>query len=123
MRIAAIRDGHLMDYALWRPGSPDGVGDVYRGRVTGVVPAMAGAFVAVPGGSSGRSDATEGFLPDSEGAKGLTEGALVTVRITRAAQGGKGPRLSARVNTRSGDNLTRFGDRGVADALAAGIHR
>jgi hypothetical protein len=48
---------------------------------------MAGAFVAL-------ADA-EGFLPDSEGAKGLTAGTLLTVRVTRAAQGSKGPRLTA----------------------------
>jgi Ribonuclease G/E len=89
VRVAVMVDGILSDYALWRPGSPDGVGDVFSGRVTAIVPAMAGAFVALASG------VPEGFLPDSAGAKGLTEGALVTVRITRAAQGGKGPRLSA----------------------------
>jgi hypothetical protein len=68
------------------------VGDIHRGRVTAIVPAMAGAFVALAG-----SGQAEGFLPDSEAAKGLTEGAIITVRITRAAQAGKGPRLSARV--------------------------
>jgi hypothetical protein len=46
---------------------------------------MAGAFVALPG--------AEGFLPDTEG-PGLIEGALVKVRVTRSAQGGKGPRLA-----------------------------
>ncbi len=48
---------------------------------------MAGAFVAL-------ADA-EGFLPDSEGAKRLTAGTILTVRVTRAAQGSKGPRLAA----------------------------
>ena len=89
-RIAVVRDNHLTDYALWRPGAPDGVGDVHRGRVVAAVPAMAGAFVAL-------TDA-EGFLPDSEGAKGLTAGTMLTVRVTRAAQASKGPRLTARVN-------------------------
>ena len=98
VRIAAMADGFMVDYALWRPGSPDGVGDVYRGRVTAIVPSMAGAFVALAGGHHGTAmgDA-EGFLPDSEGAKGLIEGTIVTVKVTRAAMGGKGPRLSARV--------------------------
>jgi hypothetical protein len=50
---------------------------------------MAGAFVALS------SDLPDGFLPDSAGAEGLTEGTIVTVRITRATQGGKGPRLTA----------------------------
>jgi Ribonuclease G/E len=97
VRVVTMADGVPLDYALWRPGSPDGVGDVYRGRITAIVPAMAGAFVTLAGGTSGRSDGAEGFLPDSTGAKGLTEGAIVLVRITRTAQGGKGPRLSARV--------------------------
>ena len=34
VRVAAIADRALIDYALWRPGTPDGVGDVYRARVT-----------------------------------------------------------------------------------------
>ena len=89
VRVAAVRDGKLVDYAIWRPGMPDGVGDLYRGRVVSRVPAMAGAFVALHG--------AEGFLPDTDGAAGLSEGVVVGVRVTRAAQGGKGPRLSARL--------------------------
>lgn len=87
--VAVILDNKLLDYALWRPGAPDGVGDIQEGRVTAVVPAMAGAFVALPN--------AEGFLPDTEGAKGLTVGQTLLVRITRSPQGGKGPRLSARL--------------------------
>ena len=89
VRVAVVRDAALLDYAIWRPGAPDGIGDLYRGRVTARVPAMAGAFVTL--------DGAEGFLPDSEGAAGLTEGDVLPVRITRAAQGGKGPRLTARL--------------------------
>jgi Ribonuclease G/E len=89
LRVAAVRDGNLLDYAIWRPGNPDKVGDLYRGRVTARIPAMAGAFVAF--------DGTNGFLPDSECAAGLTEGDVVVVRVSRSAQGGKGPRLTARL--------------------------
>jgi len=89
-QVAVVRDNRLLDYALWRPGAPDGVGDLHIGRVIAAVPAMAGAFVAL-------ADA-EGILPDSEGAKGLTAGTVLTVRITRAAQGNKGPRLTTRVD-------------------------
>ena len=90
MRVAAVRDGELLDYAIDRPGAPDGVGDIYRGRVRARAPALGGVFVALPG-------AADGFLPDTEGGKGLTEGAVLSVCVTRAAQGGKGPRLSARL--------------------------
>jgi len=84
-----MRGQKLLDYAIWRPGRPDGVGDIHRGRISAAMPSMAGAFVALVDG--------DGFLPDSEGAKGLTEGTILPVRVVRAAQGGKGPRLSAKL--------------------------
>ena len=90
VRVAAARDDDLLDYAIGRPGAPDGVGDVYRGRVTARAPALGGVFVALAG-------TTDGFLPDTEGGKGLAQGTVLGVRITRSAQGGKGPRLTARL--------------------------
>jgi Ribonuclease G/E len=87
VRVAVVRDGVLDDYAVWRPGRPDGVGDVHRGRISAQVPAVAGAFVALAGEG-------EGFLPDTSGAAGLGVGDAVLVRVVRAAQGGKGPRLA-----------------------------
>jgi Ribonuclease G/E len=89
IRVAVTENDRLVDYAIWRPGAPDGVGDVHRGRIIALVPAMAGAFVAIAG--------DEGFLPDSDGAAGRTEGDILVVRVIRAPQGGKGPRLSGRV--------------------------
>ena len=88
-RVAVVEDDVLIEYALDRPGMPDGVGDLHRARIGTVAPAMAGAFAVL-------TDA-EGFLPDSEGAKGRSEGETVGVRVIRAAQGGKGPRLTARL--------------------------
>ncbi len=90
VQVAAISGGELIDYALWRPGWPDGVGDLHRGRITAQVPAMAGRFVGLTEG--------EGFLPDTAGGDGLSEGTVLGVRIIRAAQGGKGPRLTARLS-------------------------
>ncbi len=87
IRLAVTEGGTLAEYALWRPGAPDGLGDVHWGRIGAVVPAMAGAFVALAG-------LADGFLPDSEGAAGRTEGEMLAVRVTRTAQGGKGPRLA-----------------------------
>ena len=82
VRVAVVRDEMLMDYGIWRPGAPDGVGDVYRGRVIAKVPAMAGTFVAV-------GDA-EGFLPDSDGGAGLSDGDGVTVRDHAGRTGRQG---------------------------------
>lgn len=89
IRCAVVDGGVLEEYAIWRPGRPDGVGDIYRARVAARVPALGGAFLELPEGT--------GFLPDNEGAAEATEGAVLTVRVVRAAQGGKGPRLSARL--------------------------
>ncbi len=88
IRVAAVQDGALVDYAVWRPCRSDGVGDVHRGRVSATTPAMAGVFVALAGGD-------EGFLPDTAGGAGHGVGDSVVVRVARAAQGGKGPRLQA----------------------------
>ncbi len=85
--MAVLRGEWLEEFAVWRPGLPDGVGDVHRGRVIARVPAMGGAFVALVG--------AEGFLPDTSGAAALGVGDAVVVRVVRAAQGGKGPRLAA----------------------------
>jgi Ribonuclease G/E len=90
VRVAALRNDDLLDYAIWRPGAPDGVGDLHRGRVTARAAALGGAFVAMYG--------ADGFLPDTEGGKTVSEGAVLGVRVIRAAQGGKGPRLSARLS-------------------------
>jgi len=86
-RIALLNGDILTEYALWKLESPDGVGDVYTARITARAPAMAGSFLDLGGET--------GFLPDSAGAANLTEGSYLTVRVTRAAQSGKGPRLSA----------------------------
>jgi len=87
IRVAVVEDGVMLDYAIWRPGRPDGLGDVHRGRVSAVMPGLAGVFVAL--------DGADGFLPDSAGGAKRGVGDMLAVRVTRAAQGGKGPRLAA----------------------------
>jgi Ribonuclease G/E len=86
-RVALLNRDVLTEFFLWNLGSPDGIGDIYTARIAARMPAMAGSFVDLGGGQTG-------FLPDSAGAKTLTEGAYLTVRVTRAAQGGKGVRLA-----------------------------
>jgi Ribonuclease G/E len=99
VRVAVLRDDDLLDYAIWRPGAPDGVGDLHRGRITARAPALGGAFVAL--------DGADGFLPDTEGGKAASEGTILGVRVTRAAQGGKGPRLSAHLSAEEQEAVGR----------------
>jgi Ribonuclease G/E len=98
VRTVLLLDGTLAEAWVERPARPDGVGDLLRGRVAAVAPPLSGAFVALPGGVTG-------FLPESETppprrpiAQAVNEGMVLALRVTRAAQGGKGPRVSARLN-------------------------
>jgi Ribonuclease G/E len=98
IRTALLRDGSLVEAWVERPAHPDGVGDLQRGRIAAVAPAMSGAFVAL-------ADGQTGFLPESEAsdartpiAQAVNEGMVLPLRITRAAQGGKGPRVTMRLS-------------------------
>jgi ribonuclease G len=88
IRVAAIDASGLVDYALWRPGNPDGVGDLYRGRITARMPALGGAFVTL--------GTAEGFLPERDGGD-ANPGTVLGVQVVRSAQGGKGVRLTGRL--------------------------
>lgn len=93
-RIALLEHGRPAEFRIHRPHSPDGVGDLLLVRILTHAAPLAGSFCALPDGATG-------FLPDSE-AKHLeksarSEGMLLPMRITRAAQGAKGPRLTAKV--------------------------
>lgn len=97
LRTALLQDGVVVEAWIERPARPDGVGDLHRGRISALAPAMAGAFVALAGGETG-------FLPEGEAGEArrpisaaVQEGLILPLRVTRAAQGGKGPRVSARV--------------------------
>lgn len=86
VRVARLTGDELIDFCLWNRAAPDGVGDIYHGRVLAVMPAMAGSFIELGG--------IEGFLPNNAGRAKLSVGDLIAVRVTRAAQGGKGVRLA-----------------------------
>jgi Ribonuclease G/E len=95
VRTALLLGGRLTEAWVERPARPDGVGDLHRGRVVAISAAMSGAFVALPGNETG-------FLPESTASaprqpikQAVQEGQILGLRVTRAAQAGKGPRLSA----------------------------
>jgi ribonuclease G len=87
-RVALLKSDRLTEYSLWYFGLPGDIGDIFSGRIIAGVPAMAGSFVDL--------GTATGFLPDSAGAAGLTEGSYLAAELTRCAQSGKGPRLAAR---------------------------
>ena len=91
IRLAVTENNTLVDFALWRPAAPDGVGNIYSGCVTAIFPSMGGAFVHI-------RQHIVGFLPLPKGSPPLSEGQRITTQITRAAQKGKGVRL-ALINT------------------------
>ncbi len=98
VRVALLRGDALEEAWIERPARPDGVGDLHRGRVGAIAPAMAGAFVLLAGDETG-------FLPEAEAGpdrqpirRVVNEGQVLAIRVIRAAQGGKGPRVSARLS-------------------------
>ena len=91
IRAAALVEGQLHDLIIQRADRPNRLGDLYLGRVTKVDRAQEAAFVEI-----GLPQA--GFLPLSEGpGRRLSEGDSVVVRVLRESAGGKGVRLTARI--------------------------
>lgn len=92
-RLALLADETLIDLAIDlavdRAQRAAAVGDLYRGRVGKIDRDLQAAFVELGG-------PRPGFLPLNEAPAGLSEGARLVVRVTRAGAGGKGPRLTAR---------------------------
>ncbi|ONG46613.1 ribonuclease [Pseudoroseomonas deserti] len=110
-RRVALRRGDTLDAAfVERPHRPEGLGDLHVARVAARAPAMGGVFLALTGGETG-------FLPDSEGGKGRGEGDWLRAAVTRAAQGGKGPRLAARPSPEAVTGPVRLLSRGPEAAL------
>ncbi len=94
VRIALLQGDVLAEFYLWNLTAPDGLGDLYTGRVDAVMPALAGRFVTLGSDLSG-------FLPDSAGGKNLFIGTYAAFRVTRSPQGDKGPRLELTTESHS----------------------
>lgn len=103
-RLVGLAGEQVVAFAIERPRHPDRVGEVHLARVVSVAPGLAGAFVAL-------GDGVQAFLPAEEAEPAredgapvrpigtlLREGQAVAVRVTRAAMGGKGPRVTARLD-------------------------
>lgn len=102
-RLVGLAGEQVVACGIERPRHPDRVGEVHLARVTAIVPGLAGAFVLLGGG-------VQAFLPEEEAEPDrkdgekvrpigttLREGQAIAVRVARAAMGGKGPRVTARL--------------------------
>jgi Ribonuclease G/E len=102
-RLVGLAGEAVVAFAIERPRHPDRLGEVHLARVVSVVPGLAGAFVILADGAQAFLPAEEADPERAEGAPArpigrlVREGQAVAVRVMRAAMGGKGPRVSARI--------------------------
>lgn len=90
-RAAAFSDNEIVRLVFAGQSMAPRPGDIFVGRITRTAPAMGAAFVDLGYGRDGllmAADATKGRLPP--------EGSAAVVRVLRAAEPGKGPKLSQR---------------------------
>jgi Ribonuclease G/E len=88
-RLAVMADGALVAAEVHRTGAPDRVDEIHLARIGPRATGASGWFVHLAD--------TQAFLPQSEvppARRNLAEGAAIVVRISRAAMGGKGVRVS-----------------------------
>src|SRR5215472_10106279 len=86
---AWVRDGRVVEFHPDRDSRESGVGDIHIGRVVNVDRRVNAAFIDI-------GETESGFLPLSEAAEPLVEGASMLVQVERERRSGKGPRLSGR---------------------------
>jgi Ribonuclease G/E len=112
-RLVGLAGERVVAFAIERLGHPDRVGEVHLARVASVVPGLAGAFVALADGVTAFLPAEEADPAREDGAAMrpigtlLREGEAVVVRVVRAAMGGKGLRVTARVEPAMRDAASR----------------
>ena len=88
-RMGMVEDGRLRDYAVERRSADNLVGNVYRGRVSNVVPGIQAAFVDLNTGKNG-------FLTLKKDEK-VTEGQMILVQVVKDARGSKGPAITRNI--------------------------
>lgn len=112
-RLVGLAGERVVAFAIERLGHPDRVGEVHLARVASVVPGLAGAFVVLADGVTAFLPAEEADPAREDGAAMrpigtlLREGEAVVVRVVRAAMGGKGLRVTARVEPAMRDAASR----------------
>jgi ribonuclease G len=108
-RIAVLDDNKLVELLVEQPGRQLFVGDIYKGRVSNVIPGLQAAFVDLGIGKTGYLHKSELISytnsPLSEAEKQrisiselITEGSEVIVQIVKESFGSKGPKITENVS-------------------------
>lgn len=111
-RVALLESGELVEIYIERPGSERMVGNIYRGKVSSVLPGMQAAFIDIgheknaflyAGDIVARKEYNEDeedAVQDTKGQKIntlLKAGQELTVQVVKEAIGTKGPRVTTNI--------------------------
>ncbi|MCU0666135.1 MAG: Rne/Rng family ribonuclease [Candidatus Omnitrophica bacterium] len=103
-RVAIVADGQLEEYYMERPGDKTIVGNIYKGVIDAVVPAVGAAFVDIGLPKKGflyLSEINEAFEFSDNNSfkqqKQIKKGQEVLVQVVKESFGTKGPRLSCHI--------------------------
>jgi ribonuclease G len=102
-RVAIVNDGRLEEFYIERPQDKTIVGNIYKGKIEAVLPAIGAAFVDIGLPKKGflyLSEIENSF--ESLGARGssprqVKKGQEVLVQVVKESFGTKGPRLSCNI--------------------------
>jgi len=101
-RLAVLEDNRLAQLYIERQAHAPVVGNVYKVRVTNIVPAIQAAFVDIGAGKNGflyAKEACAGNTPRNTGIDRLVKpGEEIIVQIVKEAIGSKGPRVSRQIS-------------------------
>lgn len=111
-RVALLEDNELVEIYIERPGSERMVGNIYRGKVSSVLPGMQAAFIDIgcdknaflyAGDVLARKDYQEDEEDTAQDYKGCNIGELLkagqelTVQVIKEPIGSKGPRVTTNI--------------------------
>lgn len=97
LRMAVLTDGVLTDLATEALQAPVRLGQIYKGTVKNVVPALDAAFVDIGTGVNAYLPLLDGRTTDIHGRK-ISVGAAVIVEVSKEARGSKGPMVTPNVS-------------------------
>lgn len=102
-RAAIVEDGRLEEFYIERPQDKTIVGNIYKGKIEAILPAVGAAFVDIGLVKKGflylseRQEEFESFEPTEAKPREFKKGENVLVQVVKESFGTKGPRLSSHI--------------------------